>query len=87
MKETPRAIKQKYPGSWLYSKKIIEWMFRKDLRSQLPFLFRIYSHYSRLYFKLTERDYFIGGRRLMLCLIIINKKLFGIERYRSLPNP
>lgn len=86
MKETPKTIKQKYPGSWLYSKKIIEWMFKPGLRSQLPFLLRMYSHYSWLYFKLTGRDYFIGGRRLMLFLIAINKNLFGIN-YRIIQLP
>ena len=70
---------KKYPGSWLFSKKILEWTFRPELRSQLPFLFRLFSRYSQFYFYLTSSDYLKGGRKLFLHISNFNKTRFGLD--------
>ncbi len=77
LKSTAKNKKQKYPGSWLFSKKILEWTFRPELRSQLPFLYKLFSRYSQLYFSLASSDYLKGGRRLFLRISSLNKSLSG----------
>jgi FkbM family methyltransferase len=58
---------------------IIEWIFRPELRSQLPLLLIFFSRCGQLYFKITKNDYFKGGRRLFLIISSINKSLFGVN--------
>lgn len=79
MKEVPLIIKHKYPGSWLYSRKILEWLFIPVYRNQLPILFRFFGIISKLYFRISDNDYFIYGRSLFLLFCQLNKRIFHQE--------
>jgi len=76
--KVPREIKHKYPGSWLFSKQNLEWLFIPELSSQLPVLLRFFSFYAKSYFKRTGNDYFIGGRNFFLRIAKINR-FFGVN--------
>jgi len=76
LKKVSGEIKNKYPGSWLYSRKVLEWLFVPEYRSQLPLLYRVFAICSQLYFWFTDSDYFMGGRRLFLAIVSIRQFLF-----------
>lgn len=78
MRKISRNIKFQYPGSWLFLKKNIQWLFKKEFYNQLPFLIKLFSLYSFLYFKITQNDYLIGGRKIFL-IITRFLKYFKIE--------
>ena len=52
------------PDDWLYDRSVLGWVLNPSLSKQLPFLYRIFSLYCKLYFGLTGKSYLKGGREL-----------------------
>ncbi|MDD4553849.1 MAG: FkbM family methyltransferase [Bacteroidales bacterium] len=75
MKEIPLHIKHKYPGSWLFKRKVLNWLFIREYYIQLPFFFRLFSLFIRFYFKLFNYDYCIPGRWMFLIFSFLNLKI------------
>jgi len=81
MKEIPAAIKYKYPGSWLFKRNVLKWLFFRKYTRQLPFFFQVFSLFIRIYFKFFDYDYCLQGRRMFFlcayCNNKINRKQYG----------
>lgn len=77
--------KEKYPGSWLFQKLHIKWMFRPVMNRQLPLLLKIYSWYAAIYFNFSGGVYLLGGRKLFLMISCIHRlsgfthKIFNVD--------
>ncbi len=71
------------PDDWLYDRSVLGWVLNPTLSSQLPFLYRIFSLYCKLYFGLTGKSYLKGGRQLFRFLSNIFTRL-SPEKYLEL---
>lgn len=54
--------------TWLYNRRVLEWILNPTLSKQLPFLYQIFGLYCYLYFNLTGKNYLRGGRQLFRLL-------------------
>jgi len=63
------------PDDWLYDRSVLGWILNPDLRKQLPFLYRLFGWYCKLYFSLTGKSYLLGGRELFRFLSNIFDRL------------
>jgi FkbM family methyltransferase len=59
-----KVSKRTQPDDWLYDRSVLGWILNPNLRKQLPFLYRIFGWYCKLYFGLTGKSYLRGGREL-----------------------
>ena len=59
-----KVSKRTQPDDWLYDRSVLGWILKSNLRNQLPFLYRIFGWYCKLYFGLTGKSYLRGGREL-----------------------
>jgi FkbM family methyltransferase len=62
--QNTKSSKQTQPDDWLYDRSVLGWILNPNLRKQLPFLYRIFGWYCKLYFGLTGKSYLRGGREL-----------------------
>ena len=76
-------IKLDQPDDWLYDRSVLGWVLNPTLNKQLPFLYRIFSLYCKLYFGLTGKSYLKGGRELFRFLSNIFYRL-SPEKYLEL---
>ncbi len=74
--EVIRWLKREYPGDWIFESHILKWTFEPSLRKQLPLLYQIFSAYSQLYFKITNKKRLTGGRSLFLAIANFSNNLF-----------
>ncbi len=68
------------PDAWLYDRSVLGWILNPTLSKQLPFLYRIFGLYCKLYFNFTGKKHLKGGRSLFRFLSGIFYKL-SPDRY------
>ncbi|PZO39578.1 MAG: hypothetical protein DCF19_13400 [Pseudanabaena frigida] len=76
----PKPANLAQPDDWLYDRSVLGWILNPTLSKQLPFLYRIFGLYCKLYFNLTGKSYLKGGRGLFRFLSNIFYRL-SPERY------
>jgi hypothetical protein len=60
-------------GTWLYRKSILEWITLPEFRKQLPFVYKVFVLYCKIWMKLFNIEEIIGSRPLLSILIQIQK--------------
>ena len=74
------------PDSWLYTRSTLDWLFEPTLNHQLPWLYQLFSAYSRGYFQLTGQADLWGGSALFKGLANLFKQQWP-QRYLNFHLP
>ncbi|MCS4122728.1 FkbM family methyltransferase [Salinibacter ruber] len=57
------------PPDWLFQRSIVEWTINDRLRTQLPYLYQLFSHYTQLFFKVSPSSPTLRGGKYVLQLL------------------